>query len=418
MKTKGKSSIVLIVCVAVIAFLCYAGIFGITIGSYRLKPFKETIVRGLDLKGGVSATMEVTDKDVKVTQDVLENVKSQLELRVNSMGVAETEAVIQGDNRIKIDIPGLYESSDIVDELQKTGELTFKNPDGDVLLKGTDVKSASVTTNSQTGYAEISLVMTDEGKKKFADATKTYLNQKITIYMDDDKLVDPTVDAVITDGKAVISGNYTLTKAKNLAALINSGALPVKLKAASVQTVGAQLGSESLPNAVKAGVIGIALVFLFMILYYRIPGAVASVALSLYIFLVLFIYEEIGITLTLPGIAAFLLTIGMAVDANVLIFERIKEELRKGVSIRTSVQRGFENALSSIVDSNITTIIAALVLYFVGTGSVRGFAVTLMIGIICSLFTALVLTKFLMKRCVNVGLISKLSHFRVKKGVQ
>lgn len=416
MKTKGKSSIILAISVAVILLLCYIGVFGLEIAGYRLKPMNELIVRGLDLKGGVSVTMEIVEGET--SEEVLESVKSQLELRVNSMGVAETVVVVEGDNRIKIDIPGVYESSDMVTELQKTGELTFKNPEGEVLLTGKDVKEASVVTNTQTGYAEVSLKMTEEGTKKFAEATTTYLNQAISIYMDDEELVSPTVNSTITDGEAVISGNYSVNKAKNLAALINSGSLPVTLKAVSVQTVGAQLGAEALPSAVTAAVIGLSLVCLFMILYYRVPGIISCFVLAFYIFIVLFIFEEIGTTLTLPGIAAFLLTIGMAVDANVLIYERIREELRNGVSIKTSVQRGFENALSSIVDSNLTTIIAALVLYFLGSVAVKGFAITLMIGILCSLFTSLVLTKFFMKHSVNAGLLAKPSHFRVKKGVK
>lgn len=414
MKTKGKSRIILVISVLLIGFLCFVGIKGINIAGYRLKPFKETVVRGLDLQGGVSVTMEVSG-DEKVSEDQLEDVKSQLELRVNSMGVAETVVVVEGDNRIKVDIPGVYESSDMVSQLSTTGELTFRNSDGDVLLSGSDVKSATVTTDQQTGYAQVALTMTDEGTKKFAEATTTYLNKTISIYMDEEELVSPTVNATITDGKAVISGNYTVKKAKNLAALINSGSLPVTLKAVSVQTVGAQLGSESLPSAVKAGIIGLALVALFMIVYYRVPGVISVLALSFYTFLVLFIFEEIGATLTLPGIAAFLLTVGMAVDANVLIFERIREELRNGVSIKAAIDRGFNNAFSSIIDSNLTTIIVALVLYFFGSVTVKGFSVTLMIGIICSLFTALVITKFLLKQSVAAGILKSLGMFRVKK---
>lgn len=414
MKTKGKSRIILLISVLLIGFLCFVGIKGVNIAGYRLKPFKETVVRGLDLQGGVSVTMEVSG-DKKVSEDQLNDVKSQLELRVNSMGVAETVVVVEGDNRIKVDIPGVYESSDMVSQLSTTGELTFRNSDGDVLLSGSDVKSATVTTDQQTGYAQVSLTMTDEGTKKFAEATTTYLNKTISIYMDEEELVSPTVNATITDGKAVISGNYTVNKAKNLAALINSGSLPVTLKAVSVQTVGAQLGAESLPSAVKAGIIGLALVALFMIVYYRVPGVISVVALSFYTFLVLFIFEEIGATLTLPGIAAFLLTVGMAVDANVLIFERIREELRNGVSIKAAIDRGFNNAFTSIIDSNLTTIIVALVLYFFGSVTVKGFSVTLMIGIICSLFTALVITKFLLKQSVSAGILKTIGMFRVKK---
>jgi SecD/SecF fusion protein len=284
-------------------------------------------------------------------------------------------------------------------------------------LTGSDIEKASVSSNAETGSPEVSLEMNEEGQPKFAAATEKYLGQKISIYMDDEVLSSPTVNSVISQGKASITGSTSLEEAKNLAGLINAGALPVTIKAVQTQTVGAQLGATALPNAIKAGILGVALVFLLMILYYKRPGVISCIALTLYISLALFVFGEVGATLTLPGIAAFLLTIGMAVDANVLIFERTREELAKGISIKTAVKKGFDEALSSIVDSNVTTIIAALVLYFFGTGAVKGFAVTLMIGILVSLFTALVVTRFLINRAVEIGLLSKLSHFRAKKGM-
>ena len=357
--------------------------------------------------------MEIQDENV--TKDDLDKTKKQLELRVNKIGVSETVVTTEGDKRIRVDIPGKFDSASIVESLSKTGKLTFKSPDGEVLLTGADIEKASVSSDPETGVPEVSLEMNEVGQPKFAAATEKYLGQKISIYMDDEVLSSPTVNSVITEGKASITGSTSLEEAKTLAGLINAGALPVTVKAASVQTVGAQLGATAMPNAVKAGILGIGLVFLFMILFYKIPGVISSIALTLYITLTLFVFGEVGATLTLPGIAAFLLTIGMAVDANVLIFERTREELAKGVSIKTAVKKGFEEALSSIVDSNVTTIIAALVLYFFGTGSVKGFAVTLMIGILVSLFTALVVTRFLINRAVEMGLLSKLSHFRVKK---
>uniref|UniRef100_UPI0026027C85 protein translocase subunit SecD n=1 Tax=Clostridium sp. TaxID=1506 RepID=UPI0026027C85 len=238
------------------------------------------------------------------------------------------------------------------------------------------------------------------------------------IYMDDEKVSEPVVQSEISDGKAVINGMSSFDEAKNLSGIISSGALPVSVKAVSVKNVGAQLGSTALPNAVKAGVIGIILVYLFMIAYYRLPGLISSIALTLYITLVLLVFVEVGAALTLPGIAAFLLTIGMAVDANVLIFERIKEELKLGISIKSSVKIGFENAMSSIIDSNSTTFIAALILYFLGSGAVKGFAVTLMIGIVLSLFTALVITKFLMNLIIDMKLLKDPKQFGIKRGVK
>ena len=414
MKTKGKSSIVLIICILAIFGAAYLAIFGLEVAGYRVKSMDQLITKGLDLQGGVSVIMEIQEDTV--TPEDLEKTKSQLELRVNKIGVSETVVATEGQKRIRIDIPGVYDSSGIVDNLSKTGVLTFKSPEGDILLTGQDIKKASVTINSTTSQPEVSLEMNESGTTKFADATTKYLNKEISIYMDEEKLTSPTVNSVINDGKAVISGNYTTASAKNLAGLINSGALPVTVKALSVQTVGAQLGADALPNALKAGAVAFIFIFIFMTLYYRIPGVISSIVLVLYTILVLLVMESIGTTLTLPGIAALILTVGMAVDANVLIYARIREELAKGISIKSAVEKGFHEAMSSIVDSNVTTIIAGLVLYFLGSGSVKGFAITLVIGILVSMFTALIVTKFIMRLAINAGLLNKLSHFRVKRG--
>lgn len=414
MKSKGKSRFIFIFCTVIIFALAIVCFRGAKIGGWEVKPFEDAITKGLDLQGGVSVLLGITDKDV--SQDDLEKTKNLIELRVNKIGVAETVVTTEGSDRIRVDIPGEFNSQKIVDTLSKTGNLTFKSPNGDVILTGKDIKEASAVIDNQSNKPVVSLKLNEEGTKKFAEATKKYMGQSISIYMDDEMLTNPVVQSQITNGEAVITGSKDIEEAKNLSSLINSGALPVTIKALSTETVGAQLGASALPNAMKAGAIGVCLIFVFMILYYRGPGVIASIALTLYVVLVLLIYVEIGATLTLPGIAGFLLTIGMAVDANVLIFERIREELKKGVSVKAAIKRGFENAMSSIVDSNITTIIAALVLYFFGSGAVKGFAITLLIGIVVSLFTALVVTKFLMNSAVNAGFLTKPSQFRVKRG--
>ena len=413
MKTKGKSSALFILCTLAIILFAFLGYKGAEVAGWRIKPFSETITKGLDLQGGVSVVMEIQDEEV--SKEDLEKTKEQLSLRVNKIGVAETVVSTEGDRRIRIDIPAQVDSGKIVESLGKTGELTFKSPKGDVILTGQDVNKA-IATSDENGLPQVALELNEEGTKKFADATKEYLGQSISVNMDDEVLTNPTVNSVITNGSAVITGSKSADDAKRLAGLINAGALPVTVKAASVKTVGAQLWEEALPNALKAALIGIGLIFVFMIIYYRVPGAIACLALTLFIALILFLFGEIGVTLTLPGIAGVLLTIGMAVDANVLIFERIREELKKGVSIRSAVEKGFENATSSIMDSNITTIIAALVLYFLGSGTVKGFAITLLVGIVVSLFTALIVTKFFMHKAVEMGLLTKLSQFRVKRG--
>lgn len=258
--------------------------------------------------------------------------------------------------------------------------------------------------------------LNESGTKKFADATKKFIGQPIAIYMDEEELTKPVVQAHITNGKAVITGSKSIEEAKRQANIIKSGALPVAVKPVEVRTVGATLGANALDLSVKAGVVGVGLVFLFMLIYYRVPGLLADIALVLYIVLVLATFSTIKATLTLSGIAGFLLTIGMAVDANVLIFERIREELKTGKSIKSALESGYHRALSSILDSNITTIIAGIVLYNLGSGAVKGFALTLMIGIILSMFTAIVVTRLLLKLGYDIGILNSLACFRVKRG--
>ena len=413
-RTKVRSAILFILTLVVVVTFACAGGIGVEIAGWEFKSFNKAITKGLDLQGGVSVLMEIQDENV--TKSDLEKTRQLIDLRVNKLGVAETSVTIEGDRRVRVEIPGEYNSKDLVDSLSKTGNLTFKDADGNEVLNGSDVDEASVVINSTNNAPVVSLKLTDEGTKKFAEATQANLNKTISIYMDDEEISSPTVNAVITDGNAIIEGSGSLDEDKNLAGLINAGALPVTVKAAQIENVGAQLGAEALPNAVKAGLIGIVIIFVFMIIYYRVPGVIASIALTLYVCLVLLAFVEADVALTLPGIAAFLLTVGMAVDANILIFERIREELKNGMSVKSAVDKGFSNALSSIVDSNITTIIAALVLYFMGTGSVKGFAVTLIIGIVVSMFTAVIVTKTLMKWAVDMGMLKSHWQFRVKRG--
>lgn len=416
MKKKGKSSALLILIIAVIGLLAFAGFKGFILGGYEFKSFDKVITRGLDLQGGVSVLMEI-QKDT-VTQEELQSTKEHLALRVNKLGVAETIVTTEGNKKIRVDVPGLTNSKEIVDSLEKSGNLSFKGPDGTEILTGSDVKKATAQMNQEKGGYEIALEFNEAGQTKFAEATGKYIGQKIAIYLDDEVIQEATVQVQINDGRAVITGNNTLEECKATAGLINSGALPLPVKEVEIKNVGAELGATAFPDSIKAGMIGVGLVFLFMLFHYRIQGLMANIALTLYIVLTLFVFVEVGVTLTLPGIAAFLLTIGVAVDANILIFERTKEELKKGFTIKSAVKKGAENALSSIVDSNVTTLLAALILYFIGSGSVKGFAITLMIGIIISLFTGLVVTKLLVNLAVETGIINKVSHFglKVKKG--
>lgn len=411
---KRKSAILFILSVIVIFSLAFISAEGLKLFGYEIKPLTKSINKGLDLQGGVSVVEEIQGK---VDQKTFDKAIELISMRVNKMGVSETLVTKEGKNRIRIEIPGKFDAKAVIDSVVKTGELKFVGPDKQTILTGKDVEKASAYLD-ETNNPTIGLELNKSGTQKFAEGTKKFLGQPIAIYMDEEMLTNPKVNDVITGGKAVITGSKTLEEATRQANIINSGALPVTLKTVSAKTVGATLGATALPKSINAGIIGIALVFIFMILYYRLPGIIADIALVLYIILVLLVFSGIDATLTLSGIAGFLLTVGMAVDANVLIFERIKEELKTGKSVKSSVDTGFDRALSSILDSNITTIIAGAVLYVVGSGAVKGFALTLIIGIVVSIFTALTITKFLLKNAVNMGLINKPSHFGVKNNTE
>lgn len=409
---KASSWVIFVVSIVAIGIFAFAGFKGLTLGDYQVKPFTQVITKGLDLQGGVSVLMEIQKNDV--TQSELQRVKDLLTLRVDKVGVAGTVVTTEGTNKVRIDIPGKYDSNNIVQSLTQTGNLEFLGPDGKVILTGKDVAKATAYIDSQTGRPIIGLQFNDAGKKAFAEATTKYVGQSIKIEMDGQTLTNPVVQQPITNGEATITGSSSLQDAQRVAGVINAGALPVPVKEVSVQTVGAQLGASALPDALKAGAVGVIIIFLFLLIYYRGPGLAASLALSVYILLVLYTYIGVKVTLTLPGIAGFLLTIGMAVDANVLIFERIKEELKLGRSIKASIKSGFSNAMSSILDSNTTTMIAGLVLYFFGSGPVKGFALTLMIGILISMFTAIFVTKFFLNLLFDMGILKSPRIFGVK----
>ena len=403
-KAKGKSTALFLTCLLVIAFLAYSSTKGLVIGNYEIKPFSQTIKRGLDLKGGISVVMEI-QKD-KVSTEERERTIELLSMRVNKMGVSETTITQEGAKRIRIDIPDKFDTKEVLDTVGKTGNLRFVGPDETEILTGKDVKDAS-TYLDQQGSPIINLELTTDGTKKFADATKKYLGQRIAIYMDDDQLTNPEVQAIISDGKAIITGSQDTAEAKRNAGIIKSGALPVPIKTVSVKVVGPTLGANALPQSIQAGKVAMILIFVFMVLYYRVPGLIACTALVLYMILLLGIFTSIGATLTLSGIAGFLISAGMALDANVLIFERMKEELKAGKSVKSAIDAGFHRAMTSVLDSNITTVISGIILYSLGSGTVKGFALTLIIGVVLSMFTAITVSRFLIKLAAGMGLLTK-----------
>lgn len=367
---------------------------------------------GLDLRGGAEVVLQaVPEAGKSVTTEDMQALKEIMRKRVDNIGVSEPIIQLEGDDRIIVQLAGVDNPDEAIEILGRTAKLEFRDPYGNLILSGADLADAKGVRNSgATNPAEenvISLTFSEEGTRKFAEATARFLGQNIAIYIDDEKVVDATVQTVINNGKAQISGNYTLEQAIAEAAVLKGGALPVDVEVMSKRTVGPSLGADSLQKSLYAGLVGMALLLAFIILYYRLPGVVAAVSLVVYTLILTWLISWLNITLTLPGIAGFVLSIGMAVDANIVIYERLREEIAEGKSLPAAVTASFRRALWTILDSNITTLIAAAVLFQFGTGSIQGFAVTLAVGIVVSMFSALVVTHVLLKWCAEVPAFAK-----------
>ncbi|HWI50981.1 MAG TPA: protein translocase subunit SecD [Symbiobacteriaceae bacterium] len=378
-------------------------------------PIKNHMKLGLDLKGGVHMVLQGVDSEVgPVTDEALEAALEVVDKRVNSLGVSEP--VIQldkGNKRIIVQIAGETDTERARAIVGKTAVLTFTDPEGKIVLDGKDIERAGVAPDQQGGY-EVTLKLKGEGPTKFAAATKKWIGQRIEIRLDEDVISAPTVQSEINSDSAVITGNFTVDTARDLAQLINGGALPVKLVLSENRVVSATLGADSLSKSAMAGVIGMAFVVCFMWLLYKLPGVMATIALTVYAFLTMGFLLSINAVFTLPGIAGLLLSIGMAVDANVIIFERIKEELRNGKGLRSGIDAGFHRAFSAVIDSNVTTLIAGIILYSLGTTAVKGFALTLTVGVFLSLFTSITVTRWLINALVGLRPWKK-SLFGVKE---
>ncbi len=403
MNNKNKGIIRLIITSVVIAALTFVALVGITkdhLGSAR------NIRLGLDLAGGVSITYEAQG-DTPSASDMADTIE-KLQRRVDSIST-EAEVYQEGDTRINVDIPKAEDPEAIFEQLGKPAKVEFKDPNGEIILDGANIISAdavSYTDEYQRMQYAVSLKFDGTGTKKFADATTKFVGQQIGIYYDngEEPISDPVVNQAITSGECQIEGMESFQAAQNLATYIRIGALPVELKEIRSNIVGAKLGMEALDSSLFAGIIGFIIVFAFMIFMYRIPGLASSIALAIYVLLMLIGLNGLNIALSLPGVAGIILSIGMAVDANVIIFTRIKEEISKGKTTNTAIKLGFEKAMSAIVDGNVTTIIAAIVLYFLGSGTIKGFAQTLALGIILSMITALFVTKFIVRAFFLMGI--------------
>lgn len=420
-KLNKRSASIAALCVALVLTLAvgFLGLNGTWLdsrGLYKLLPWLPTadvenwpqaISLGLDLKGGVYVEYEATMSEEMKAEgfefgQLLDSTMGVIAKRLSEKGYPEATVSQLGSSGIRVEIPSVTDPAAVLDLIGSPAKLEFSGPDGVVFMEGRHLQAATPTVDDNYQPA-ISFKLTSEGGKLFGDKTAECIGQAITITLDGEVLMSPTVNEAIYGGQVLVTGSFTAEEAENISLMLQSGALPLDLRQDKLDTISATLGVDALATSVKAAVIGILLVMLIMIVRYRMSGVVASWALCVYIILVfLFLAIVPGVQLTLPGIAGIILGIGMAVDANVVIFERVKEEVITGRPMIHAVRIGFKNALSAIIDANVTTIIAAVVLLAFGTGSVQGFATTLLIGVITSMISAILVTRFLLTRFVRV----------------
>ena len=409
---KSKAAVILAVILAAFVGLAYYA--SIILSSTGIGE-DMSIPLGLDLSGGVSITYQVVDENPSA-EDMSDTIY-KLQKRVDSYS---TEASVYqvGDDRITVEIPGVQDANEILEDLGNPGSLEFQMPDGSVFMTGDMVEDAQgATATDRYGNKQyiVSLKLTDEGAKIFGEVTSENIGKNLPIVYDGETISYPQVQSAITGGEAQITGMSSFEEADNLATQIRIGSLSLQLSELESSVVGAQLGSQAIASSLKAGAIGLAIVMVFMIVMYAVPGIAASLALAIYTTLVIATLYLFDITLTLPGIAGIILGLGMAVDANVIVFARIREEIATGKSVQTSMKIGFQKAMSAILDGNITTLIASVVLMALGSGTVKGFAYTLMIGIILSLFTAMVVTRYILYSLYALGLKSEKLYGRAKE---
>ncbi|MCI8736343.1 MAG: protein translocase subunit SecD [Lachnospiraceae bacterium] len=405
-QSKTKSAIVLVILLALLALFGYTAAFG---WGETKSGSGEDIKLGLDLEGGVSITYQVVGEEEPSAADMSDTIY-KLQKRVEGYST-EAQVYQEGSDRISIEIPGVADANEILSELGRPGSLEFYDVNGELVLEGTDVVDAQAgSRQNDMGNVdyEVRLTLTDEGAEKFSEATKAAApnHDPIFIVYDNAIISYPAVQQQITDGNCVITNMESFEAAENLASTIRIGGLTLTLEELRSNVVGAQLGSDAIRTALIAGAVGFAIIAVFMIAVYFLPGFAAVLALGMYVELVVILLGSFGITLTLPGIAGIILGIGMAVDANVIIFARIREELATGKTVASSVKIGFNKALSAIIDGNITTLIAAIVLGLRGTGPIKGFAQTLALGIILSMFTAVFITRIILNALIGLGLDS------------
>ncbi len=420
-----KSIITVVLVLALLALLLVTALCGLDLGFVQVQPIQDGIVLGLDLVGGSEITYEAQIPEGLGREEIdsgLQTAQAMLRQRLNTLGYTEASVYLAAGDRIVVEIPAVDDPEEAVQQLGKTAVVTFQDADGNVVLSGGDIQSATYERSQVEGYPvpvyHVLLKLTSEGREKFTAATKAAASRKdggnyINIVMDGEIISAPGVDAKYADTgidseTAVITmgTDATVEQVRYLSELISVGQLPFSLEDVKLQSVGASLGERSLETSLMAGLIGLALVCLFMLVVYRLMGLISCIALGIYASAFAVVASIAHINLSLPGIAGVILTVGMAVDANVVIYERIKEELRLGKTLRYAIDSGYKHAVSAIVDSNITTIIAAVVLWVFGTGTILSFAQTLLIGVVLSMIVMLVFTKLLLKTAVGLRITS------------
>jgi preprotein translocase subunit SecD len=396
--SRTASVVWLVVIVLAIAGLSYIGITGTQAGRYDIGPLSQDIQQGLDLKGGVYAVYQskgASQTDIQRAITVMRN-------RLDSNNYTEATISTQGSDEIRVEIPGVSDPKTVFDLIGKPAVLQFKDPDGKIVMTGDKITKAS--EGMLNGQVVVNFSLNSVGAQQFADATTRLVGQPIYIFLDGVDISHPNVERPITGGEGYIEGSFSVPGAQQLASQLQSGAIPISLNQTEARTISATLGVDALKTSIEAGFIGMLFVMLFMLLNYRLPGVLASLALVIYVLLVLYTLAIAGIQLTLPGIAGIILGIGVAVDANVIIFERIKEEMMLGKTLRSAVDGGFKKALVTILDANFTALMAAFVLVFMGTGPIKGFAYCMILGIFASMFTAVVVTKFFMNIMIRLNI--------------
>ena len=413
MSSKLKKILAILIMIVVLVGW-YVSIFGV--GSFN--SVKELLKFGLDINGGVYVVMEAeTDLTGDALTETMEQTKEIINRRVNGLGIAESNVSIEGDKRIRIELPGVENAEEAIAAVGMTAQLKFLLADGTLVFTGEEVSDARVDTDPENGGRLITLTFTDEGTRKFTEASRKAFSGQVTstnegindraimIMLDQTIVTAPVVQEVINTSRCNITNpnGFSFEEASTIAALIRGGALPVQLNEITTSVQTATIGADALQKSIIAGAIGLILIFLIMVLMYNVLGLMADIALALYVLIVVWAMVAMGAVLTLPGIAAIILSIGMAVDANVIIFSRIKEEIAKGKTTRIAVSEGFRQSIKSVLDAQVTTLIAAIVLYLVGSTIVKGFAITLMIGIVASIFTAVVVTQILVSLLAESG---------------